>query len=65
VERMGERRGVIRILVEKPEGKRQLGRPRRRWGDNIKTDLQEVECGSCTGSSVLRIGTGGGHLLVR
>jgi hypothetical protein len=40
---MGERRGVIRVLVEKPEGKRQLGRPRRRW-ENIKMDLQEVGC---------------------
>jgi len=42
--RMGERRGVCRVLVGKPEGKRPLGRPRRRWEDNIKTDLQEVEC---------------------
>jgi hypothetical protein len=43
---MMERRGVYRVLVGKPEGKRQLGRPRRRWEDNIKIDLQEVEC-SC------------------
>jgi len=42
---MGERRGVYRILVGKPEGKRPLGRPRRRWGDNIKMGLQEVGCG--------------------
>jgi len=43
---MGERRGVYRILVGKPEVKRPLGRPRRRWGgDNIKMDLQEVGCG--------------------
>jgi len=42
VARMGERRGVHRVLVGKPEGKRPLGRPRRRWEDNIKTDLQEV-----------------------
>jgi len=42
---MGERRGVYRILVRKPEGKRPLGRPRCRWEDNIKTDLQEVACG--------------------
>ena len=41
----GERRGVYRVLVEKPEGKRPLGRPRLRWEDNIKTDLQEVGCG--------------------
>jgi hypothetical protein len=41
----GERTGVYRDLVEKPEGKRQLGRPRRRLEDNIKIDLQEVGCG--------------------
>ena len=40
--RMGEGRGVHRVLVEKPEGKRPMGRPRRRWEDNIKMDLQEV-----------------------
>jgi hypothetical protein len=62
VARMGERRGVFRVFVEKPEGKRPLGRPRRRWEDNIKKDFQEVECRGWTGSSVLRIGTGGGHL---
>ena len=43
--RVGERRGVHRVLVGKPEGKRPLGRPRRRWEDNIKMDLQEVEGG--------------------
>jgi hypothetical protein len=42
VARMGERRGVYRVLVGKPEEKRPLGRPRRRWEDNIKMDLQEV-----------------------
>jgi hypothetical protein len=42
---MVERRGVYRVLVGKPEGKRPLGRPRRRWEDNIKLDLQEVGCG--------------------
>ena len=42
---MGEERGVYRILVGKPEGKRPLGRPRRRWVDNIRVDLQEVGCG--------------------
>ena len=41
----GERKGVYRALVGKPEVKRPLGRPRRRWDDNIKMDLQEVECG--------------------
>ena len=45
--RMGEGRGVHRVLVGKPEGKRPLGRPRRRWEDNIKMDLREVggDCG--------------------
>jgi len=47
VARMGHWRGVYRVLVGKPEGKRPLGRPRRRWEDNIKMDLQEVggDCG--------------------
>jgi len=44
VARIGEKRGVYRILVRKPEGKRALGRPRRRWEDNNKMDLQEVGC---------------------
>jgi hypothetical protein len=43
--RIGERRGVYRILVGKPDGKRSLGSPQRRWEDNIKTQLQEVGCG--------------------
>jgi len=42
---MGESRGIYRVLVEKPEGKTPLGRPRHRWDDNIKMDLQEVGCG--------------------
>jgi len=42
VVRMGEEREVYRVLVGKPEGRRPLGRPRRRWADNIRTDLQEV-----------------------
>ena len=47
--RMGEGRGVNRVLVGKPEGKRPLGRPRRRWEDKVKMDLQEVGggCGDC------------------
>ena len=45
VARMGEERGVYRILVGKPERRRPLGRPRRRWVDNIRMDLQEVVCG--------------------
>ena len=42
---MGEERGVYRVLVGKPEGKSPLGRPRRRWVDNIRMDLQDVGCG--------------------
>ena len=57
VARMRERRDIYRVLVGKPEGKRPLGRPRHRW-----EDLQEVGSGVCTGSSWLRIGTGGGLL---
>ena len=45
VARMGVERGVYRVLVGKPEGKRPLGRCRRRWVDNIRTVLQEVGCG--------------------
>ena len=48
VARMGDRRGVYRVLVGKHEGKRSLGRPRRRWEDNIKIYLQEVGCGVWT-----------------
>ena len=45
VARMGEESGAYRVLVGKPEGKRPLGRPRRRWVDNIRMDLQEVGYG--------------------
>jgi len=45
VARMGEERGAYRVLVGKPEGKRPLGRPRRRWVYNIRMDLQDVGCG--------------------
>jgi len=45
VARMGERRCVYRVMVGKPEGKRPLGKHRRTWEDNIKMDLQVVECG--------------------
>jgi hypothetical protein len=55
VARMGERRGVYRVLVGKPVGKRPLGRPRLRWEDN-------VTMGAWTGSIWLRTGTFGGHL---
>ena len=64
VVRMGEDRGVHMMLVGKLEEKRPLGRPRRRWEDNIKMDLQEVGVVG-TGWSWLRIGTGGGHLWER
>jgi hypothetical protein len=53
---LGEERGVYRILVGKPERKGPLGRPRHKWEDNIKMDLQEVGCG---GMGWLRIETGG------
>jgi hypothetical protein len=56
--KMGEKSNAYRILVGKPEGKRPLGRPRRRWVDNIKIDLREI---GWTGSIWLRIGTSGGH----
>jgi hypothetical protein len=59
---MGEGRGAYRILVGRPEGRRPLGRPRRRWENNIKIDLQEVGWGAWTGLIWLRIGTGGGLL---
>jgi hypothetical protein len=58
----GEERGVYKVSVGKPEGKRQLGRPRRRWEDNISMDFQEVGWGVWTGLDWLRIETGGGHL---
>jgi hypothetical protein len=59
---MGERRGVDRILMGKPEGKRPLGRPNRRWEVNIKMGLQTVGCGDTDWVSWLKIGTGGGYL---
>jgi hypothetical protein len=58
---MREKRGAHRILVGRPEGRRPLGRPRLRWEDNIKMDLQEVGW-AWTGLSWLRIRTGGGLL---
>jgi hypothetical protein len=62
VARMGEERGVHRVLVGKPWGKSPLGRPRRIWEDNIKMDLQEDRGVVATGWSWIRIGKGGGHL---
>jgi hypothetical protein len=59
---MREKRTAYRILVGKPDGKRPLVRPRRRWVDNIKIDLRETEWVVWTGSIWLRIGTSGGFL---
>jgi len=53
---------VHRVLLEKPEGKRPLGRPRRRWEDDIKKDIKEMGGVVETGWSWLRIGTSGGNL---
>jgi hypothetical protein len=56
---MGEKRKAYRLLVGKPEGKRPVGRSRRRWVDNIRMDLGEVGWAMWTGLVWLRIGTGG------
>jgi hypothetical protein len=53
VTRMGEKRNTYRLLVGKPEGKRQLGRPRRRWVDNIRMDLGEAGWGGLLSSAQL------------
>jgi len=55
---MGKRRGAYRILMGRPEGRRPLGRPRHRWWDVIKMDLQEVGWGALTRLIWLMIGTG-------
>jgi hypothetical protein len=62
VARMGEKRNAYKILVGNPEGKRPLGRPKRRWVDNIKMDLREIGWDGGNGSIWLRIGTSGGLL---
>jgi hypothetical protein len=59
VTRMGEKRNAYRLLVGKSDGKRPLGEPRRRWVDNIRMNLVEVEWVMWTGLVWLRIGTGG------
>jgi hypothetical protein len=59
---MGLGRGLYRVLVGKPEGKRPLGRPRRRWEDKVKWIFKKWDVGVRTGLGWLRIGTGGGHL---
>jgi hypothetical protein len=62
VARMGDWRGVYRVLVGRPDRKRPLGRPRSKWEDNIKIYLQEVGWEALTGLLWLRIGTDGGCL---
>jgi hypothetical protein len=59
---MGEDRKLYKVLVGKPEGKRPLGRPRRRWEDGIRMDLREIGLGVWIGFDWLRIGTCGGLL---
>jgi len=59
---MGDGRGVYKVLVGKRGEKRPMGKPRCRWEDNMKVDLQEMGYGVWTRSSWLRIGTGGRHL---
>jgi hypothetical protein len=65
VARMGEERKVYTVLVGKAEGRRPLGRPRRRWEDGIRMDLREIGLGVWIGFDWLRTGTGGGLLRVR
>jgi hypothetical protein len=62
VARRGEGRNVYRVLMGKPEGRRPLGRPWRRWGDGIGMDLRKIGWGVWSGFSWLRIGTVGGLL---
>jgi hypothetical protein len=62
VARIGEVRGAYNILIGRPEGRRPLGRPRRRWEDSIKTDLREIGFGMWIGFIGLWIGSGGGLL---
>jgi hypothetical protein len=62
VAHMGECRGVYRVLVGKPEGRRAPERPKHRWEDNIKKDLRKMGWGAWIGSILLRTGSGGGLL---
>jgi hypothetical protein len=62
---VGEERNAYRLLVEKPEGKRPLRRPRRRWLDNIRMDLGEIDWGGVDRLIWVRIGTNGELLLMR
>jgi hypothetical protein len=65
VARMGESRGTYRVLVRKPEGKKPIGRSRRRWENNIKMDLQEVGWRAWIGLVWIRVETGVRHLSMR
>jgi hypothetical protein len=65
VEHMGDKRNAHKMLVGKPEGKIPLGRPRRRWDDNIKIDLWEIDLEVVDWIYLPRIRTGGGLLLIR
>ena len=60
--RMEEGRGVHKVLVGKPDGKRPIGRPGHRWEDNIKMYLREVGCGSIDWIELAQEGTDGEHL---
>jgi hypothetical protein len=62
VARIGEERKVCKVLVGKPEGKRSLGRPRRRWENGIRMDIVEIGWQDVEGFSWLKIGAGGGLL---
>ena len=59
---MGEGRGMYRALVGKPEAKRPLWRPRCRWEDNIKMDIQEVGCGGMDRTELAQDRDSGGHM---
>jgi hypothetical protein len=59
---MGEGRGIYRVLVGRPEGKRPLGRPRSRWEDNIKMDHGEMGIDGANWIRLLKIGSSGGLL---
>jgi transcription termination factor 2 len=62
VARMGEKRNAYRIFMGKPEGKRPLGRPRRRWADNIKIDLREIVWDGVDWMDMAQMETSGGLL---
>jgi hypothetical protein len=62
VTRVGEEREAYKVLVGKPEGKRPLGRPRRRWENGMRIDVREIGLGVWIGFDWLRTGTGGGLL---